>query len=183
MNVSSEDSTPKQKKYAGFVSIKNWLEFGFGVKSSRKMHIHHIDQNPSNNDIRNLILVTAREHRYIHSQSRIYWEWKHNLQFRKLLSRIRMFPLIMTRSTIQDNHNGQQICDKCGGLIAKNQRLQKTYNDGYAGKKFHYSCWNTICMRHEETTGEAAELRARMQSVWDRRDARHQARVAAKALA
>jgi len=50
---------------------KVWREH-YGAKP-KGMHIHHIDNNPYNNDITNLQLVTPKEHGKIHDHDGVSW--------------------------------------------------------------------------------------------------------------
>ena len=46
--------------------ITRWLKDHMGIKTSRAFHIHHIDHNPRNNNMDNLIRLNPREHKLAH---------------------------------------------------------------------------------------------------------------------
>lgn len=46
------------------------MEEYLGRKLDSKEHVHHIDHDPSNNNIKNLRLVSANEHGFEHSKQR-----------------------------------------------------------------------------------------------------------------
>ena len=47
-------------------------EYHFG-EIPKGYHIHHIDGNPLNNDISNLLCISAEEHKKIHNNSFVEW--------------------------------------------------------------------------------------------------------------
>ncbi len=47
------------------------MEMWLGCKIPPGIDIHHIDRNPSNNNIDNLMIVTGKEHRELHERMAI----------------------------------------------------------------------------------------------------------------
>ncbi|MBF0350258.1 MAG: HNH endonuclease [SAR324 cluster bacterium] len=50
------------------------------VSSSEALQVHHIDENPQNNDLENLIPVCARCHLQIEKEARIHAPWHQHQQ-------------------------------------------------------------------------------------------------------
>lgn len=48
----------------------------FGGKLENKQHIHHVDGNHLNNSIDNLIQLSVREHRKIHKDKAVYYQYE-----------------------------------------------------------------------------------------------------------
>ncbi len=46
-----------------------WTHFG-GSKPDKNNHIHHKDQNKQNNNIENLVILSAKEHKILHDKIR-----------------------------------------------------------------------------------------------------------------
>lgn len=57
---------------AGYIKI---YEDAYGITWDRKMyHVHHIDRNRANNDIKNLVLLPAKLHQELHSIPSAFWD-------------------------------------------------------------------------------------------------------------
>lgn len=76
----------KQAKKGGYVYEHRWLveqKIGRTI-DSKKEHVHHIDGNPSNNNLENLVLLSHRDHHRIHlgwwKEGDVWWKKCHRCE-------------------------------------------------------------------------------------------------------
>lgn len=77
MKISNQNNT---KRETGSKKIKNFYEVQTKRKVPIKFDIHHIDFNPNNNDILNLVALPVKLHRQYHSKLNEYYLPKNYFQ-------------------------------------------------------------------------------------------------------